>query len=304
MAELPFIAGAKKGLELIDKRPNQRVTVFGPKFKQELTQEGITLRGTPQQFLGAYSARLLTDVVTDGTRAVWWALNHPNALADKAARTALGKDAPKELGVLGTGLVMSAAVAPAIAASGAYDITNIGEMFRPKGFAQAYAEEGSEDRRQTTQPVPELFERFFLGRTGRPLAYEEAKKDIPDLTPERYGNFLRSYYQDKGFLGVLKGTSENLQGVPEARLLGYPITIPSVLGVAGGAVAAGATARMTAGKGRLAGRVAKTAAAGLAGSLGGVMTGNVANEIIAAGNRPKLPTVTEYESLSADRISA
>lgn len=290
MADNRFVQGARKAIELIDKRPGQRVTVFGPKFKEELKQEGITLRGTPQEFLGAYSARLLTDVVTDGTRAVWWAFNHPNALADKAARVAIGKEASKELGVLGTGLAMTAAVAPAIAVSGAYDITNIGEMFRPKGFAQSYAEPGSEDRRQTSQPVPELFERFFLGRTGRPLAYEEAKKDIPDLTPERYGNFLRSYYQDKGLLGVLKATPENLQGVPEARLLGYPVTIPSALGVVGGAVAAGAAARLAGGKNRLA----KTVGAGLAGSVGGILTGNVINEVIAAGNRPKLPTTSEY----------
>lgn len=290
MADSKFVQGARKAVELIDKRPEQRVTVLGPKFKEELKQEGITLRGTPQEFLGAYSARLLTDVVTDGTRAVWWAFNHPNALADKAARVAIGKEASKQLGVLGTGLAMTAAVAPAIAVSGAYDITNVGEMFRPKGFAQSYAEPGSEDRRQTSQPVPELFERLFLGRTGRPLAYEEAKKDIPDLTPERYGNFLRSYYQDKGFLGVLKATPENLQGVPEARLLGYPVTIPSALGVAGGAVAAGATARLAGGKAR----IAKTVGAGLAGSVGGILTGNVINEVIAAGSRPKLPTTTEY----------
>lgn len=290
MADNKFVQGARRAIELIDKRPGQRVTVLGPKFKEELKQEGITLRGTPQEFLGAYSARLLTDVVTDGTRAVWWAFNHPNALADKAARVAIGKEASKELGVLGTGLAMTAAVAPAIAVSGAYDITNVGEMFRPKGFAQSYAEPGSEDRRQTSQPVPELFERLFLGRTGRPLAYEEAKKDIPDLTPERYGNFLRSYYQDKGLLGVLKATPENLQGVPEARLLGYPVTIPSALGVAGGAVAAGATARLAGGKNRLA----KTVGAGLAGSVGGILTGNVINEVIAAGSRPKLPTTTEY----------
>lgn len=290
MADIPFIAGAKTGLRLIDERPNQRATVFGPKFKQELQQEGITLREKPQEFLGAYATRLATDIVTDGTRAVWWAFNHPNALADKAARVAIGKEASKELGVLGTGLVMSAAVAPAIAVAGAYDITNVDEMFRPKGFAQAYAEEGSEDRRKTTQPVPELFERFFLGRTGRPLAYEEAKKDIPDLTPERYGNFLRNYYQDKGVLGVLKATPENLEGNPEVRLLGYPVTIPSALGVVGGAAVGGAAARMSTGKGRLG----KAVAAGLAGSLGGVAAGNVVNEVIAAGNRPKLPTTIEY----------
>lgn len=292
MADIPLITGAKTALRLTDKRPNQRATVLGPKFKQELAQEGITLRQKPQEFLGAYSARLLTDIVTDGTRAVWWAFNHPNALADKAARVAIGKEASKQMGVLGTGLAMTAAVAPAIAASGAYDITNIGEMFRPKGFAQSYAEEGSEDRRQTSQPVSELFERFFLGRTGRPLAYEEAKKDIPDLTPERYGNFLRSYYQDKGMLGVLKTTPENLQGYPEARLLGYPVTIPSALGIAGGAVAAGAAARAATGRGR----TAKAVAAGLAGSLGGVMTGNIVNEVIASGNRPTLPTTNEYSA--------
>jgi hypothetical protein len=101
-------------------------------------------------------------------------------------------------------------------------------------------------------------------------------------------------------MGVLKATPENLQGVPEARLLGYPVTIPSVLGVAGGAAAAGAVSRMGAATRR--GRVVRAASAGLAGSLGGILTGNVINEVIAAGNRPKLPTVNEYESLSTDRI--
>jgi hypothetical protein len=56
-------------------------------------------------------------------------------------------------------------------------------MFRPKGYAQKYSEVGSEDRRETSQPGQELFERFFMGRTGQPLKYETAKQDIPDLTP-------------------------------------------------------------------------------------------------------------------------
>ena len=49
-------------------------------------------------------------------------------------------------------------------------------------------------------------------------------------------------------------------------------------------------ARLAGGKNRLA----KTVGAGLAGSMGGVLTGNVINEVIAAGNRPKLPTTSEY----------
>ena len=43
-------------------------------------------------------------------------------------------------------------------------------------------------------------------------------------------------------------------------------------------------------------------AGGLAGSLAGVAAGNAANEVIAAANRPQLPTTTQYQNLSADRI--
>ena len=40
---------------------------------------------------------------------------------------------------------------------------------------------GSQDRRKTAEPGMEMFERFFLGRRGRPLKYETAKQDIPSL---------------------------------------------------------------------------------------------------------------------------
>jgi hypothetical protein len=43
-------------------------------------------------------------------------------------------------------------------------------------------------------------------------------------------------------------------------------------------------------------------AGGLAGSLAGVALGNVTNEAIAAANRPQLPTTTQYQNLSTDRI--
>jgi hypothetical protein len=294
---MSYRSGFKAGEELQKKRITQTLSVADPGFKKQLAEEGITLRQTPVEFLGAYSARLLTDITNDGTRNVWWRANHPNALADIAASAALGKTTEEKLGPLKTGLVMTSALAPAMAVSGAYDLLNIGEAGRPKGFAQTYAEKGSEDRRETEQPVQEAFERFFLGRTGRPLAYEEAKKDIPDLTPQRYGNFLRSYYQDRGLLGVLKATPENLQGVPEVRLLGYPVTIPSALGVAGGAAALGVAARTTKQP-----KTARLGLAGLAGSLGGIMTGNIINQAISSSSRSQLPTTAEYGVLGTDRI--
>lgn len=292
-----FIKGFKTTEQRQKKYDTKSLSVGDPGFKKGIAQEGITMRETPVQFLGAYAARVVTDLTNDGTRTLWWRANHPNAIADMVGSAALGKEIAAKLGPLKTGLVMTAALAPAAATSGAYDLLNISEMGRPEGFAQTYAAVGSEDRRETEQPVQEAFERFFLGRTGKPLAYEEAKKDIPDLTPERYGNFLRSYYQDRGFLGVLKATPENLQGVPEARLLGYPVTIPSALGVAGGAAALGIASRASKQP-----KATRLGLAGLAGSLGGILTGNVINEVIAAGNRPSLPTTSEYGVLGTDRI--
>ena len=264
-------------------------------YHQQLKTLGVSFKETPTQAVGALGARLLTDLTNDGTRGIYWRYNHPLAILERGAEFAIGKEAYSKLGPTKTGLITASIVAPATALAGAYDITNPGEMFRPKGFAQSYAEEGSEDRRETTQPVPELFERFFLGRTGRPLKYETAKEDIPSLTPERYGEYMRNYYQDKGFLGIVKATPENLEGVPEARMLGYPITIPSVTTAAGGIIGASAAIRS-------APLVKNSFKRGLAGAMlgsgAGVIAGNLANATLAA--KPvenQLPTTAQYEMM-------
>lgn len=265
-------------------------------YQDELNKLGVSLKETPVQAVGAAGARLLTDLTNDGTRGIYWRYNHPLAILGAGAELAIGKEAYKELGPTKTGLIGAAISVPATALAGAYDITNPGEMFRPKGYAQSYAEPGSEDRRETTQPVPELFERFFLGRTGRPLKYETAKQDIPSLTPERYGNYLRNYYQDKGILGgLVKGTSENLEGVPEARVVGYPVTIPSVTTAVGGI--AGAAAGI-----RSAPILKQSFRRGLAGAVlgggAGVIAGNIANATLAAKPvEQKLPTTAQYEMM-------
>lgn len=264
-------------------------------YHQELNKLGVSMSETPVQAIGAAGARLITDLTNDGTRGLYWRYNHPLAILEKGAEAAIGKEAYKTLGPTKTGLITASIVAPATALAGAYDITNPAQMFRSKGFAQSYAEEGSEDRRETSQPVPELFERFFLGRTGRPLKYETAKEDIPSLTPERYGNYLRNYYQDKGFLGLVKATPENLEGVPEARMLGYPITIPSVTTAVGGI--AGVSAAI-----RTAPLVKNSFRRGLAGAaLGsgaGIIAGNLANAALAAKPvEQQLPTTAQYEMM-------
>lgn len=342
-------AGARAGMELISPEARREVrdesgerilssisnySTFSPKFKRELKEvKGISLRETPQEFIGAYAARLLTDVGTDSTRHLYWRYNHPMAIADKAIEKVAG--APyKELDPTRKALVGLAVGAPTAASLGSFDLTNPGELFRAKGFAQAYPEVGAEDRRQTAQPGLELVERMFLGRQGRPLKYETAKQDIPDLTPERYRQYMKGFYQDKGItgLGLVKFTPENLRGEPEARIVGFPIGLQAVGAATGGALALRQslkptrTSEMIGGKERImvtpdviGGQEVKRVTRGLgkpqeitrvrpasarvaagvtlAGALVGGLTGNVINRTVAAmnNNPEKLPSTLEYQ---------
>ena len=289
-----LILGARKSAEA-SKAANESypsvLNIAGP-YKKELASRGVSFKETPVQAAGAMAARIATDLTNDGTRGVYWRYNHPLAILDKGIEKAIGKETYKELGPLKTGLIGSAVALPSTALAGNYDITNVGEMFRPKGYTQSYAEEGSEDRRQTTQPGLELFERFFLGRSGRPLKYETAKEDIPDLTPKRYGQFMRDYYQDKGLMGLVKVIPENLQGVPEVRVLGYPINIASASAAVGG-LAGTTTAIRTSSGPKQAFRRGITGA-GL-GSATGAVIGTAINSVIAQANRPTLPTLSDYQ---------
>jgi hypothetical protein len=265
------------------------------RYAQELNNLGVSFQETPIEAMGALGTRIMTDLTNDGTRGIYWRYNDPRAMLGAGIQKAIGKEAMQQLGPAKTGLIGAAIVIPATAAAGAYNILNPQEQFRPKGFSQTYAEEGSEDRRKSAQPGPELFERFFLGRSGRPLNYETAKQDIPSLTPERYGNYMRNYYQDRGLLGLVKATPENLEGVPEVRVLGFPVTIPAVTTAAGG-LAGAATAIRTAPTVRDS---FKRGLAGAAiGSAGGVIAGNLANAVLASkATQQNLPTAGQYEMM-------
>lgn len=294
-----FLKEAKRGFKKADVAQIRMVregvgygqSVLDPRFTQAIAKKGISAKETPAQFLGAYASRMLIDVSNDGTRRYWWRWNHPLAIAQRVTEVGVKEiDTPtgRAAAALSIGL-------PAIAAAGSYDITNPEEQFRPKGYVQQYSPVGADDRRKSAQPVQEMFERFFLGRTGAPLKYETAKQDIPDLTKERLANYNRFLYQDKGLLGlgIVKGTMENLEGNPEIRALGFPVSIPMAGGFIGGTAGA-KVAAATAKKGTPMQRAVRGAVGGLAGSLTGVAGGNVTNQVIASANRPKLPTTTEY----------
>jgi len=151
-------------------------------------------------------------------------------MADKAAAKII--DPKRELPRYTSAAIIGSVVTPAFALSGAYDPTNIAELGRPKGYKQNRPD--PEDPTQSLDPATEVFERFMQGRQGRPLAYEKAKEEIPSLTKGRYANYLNFLYNEPALLGSVKATSENLEGVPEARVFGYPVSIPTVTTLAGG----------------------------------------------------------------------
>jgi hypothetical protein len=288
----------------VARTPDYRHSVLDPRFNKALREgyKAVDETGAIQtvnaplksaaEFTGAYAARLLTDVGTDSTRQFYWRYNHPMALAEKAIEQAVPGLADIQSPTKRAAITLGIS-APVAASLGTFDVTNPQELFRPKGYAQSYAEKGAEDRRVTAEPGMEAFDRFFLGRRGRPLKYETAKEDIPDLTPERYRRVMQHQYQDRGLLGlgIVKGTMENIEGYPEARIVGFPVGLQAVGALAGGAAAARQATQRPA--------LSTRAKAGitLAGSLAGALTGNMVNRAIAhMNNSPeKLPSTLEYQ---------
>jgi len=233
----------REGVEYLKKRPS----AFDPRFwlgtlKDETLKQEQQLRlkeiySNPLKTVGAASYRFGLDAAADGSRSYGWRYNHPLSVLSEGIKHTI--DPLNSLGVVDRHGVYFAAAMPALAAGGlAFDITNPSELFRPPGFKQPNP--NPDNPKESTDPAVDFFQRFALGRSGRPLKYSEAKKDIPDLTPERYGNYLRYTYQDKGplGLGIIKATGENLQGEPELRMLGYPINIPTLTTAALGALGA------------------------------------------------------------------
>ena len=277
------------------RRPS---ALYDPGFKEALSKADISLSNAPGAFLGAYTARILGDVVSDDTRGKWWQINHPIAIADKLAASLI--DPEGKLPRYTSSVILAGITQPAIAVAGGYDPTNIAELGRPKGYKQN--EPTPEDFRKSRDPATEIFERFFQGRQGRPLKEETAKEEIPGLTHERYAKYMQFLYNDPAFLGAVKVTPENLQGVPEARVFGYPVSIPSVTALAGGI----AGARLGLGTvphkevvvqpsflpdvedviiksgTKPNARGIRGGVAGLAGSVLGAMAGNLINQSLAA----------------------
>ena len=301
-------------------------------YYQDLAAQGIT-GATPAKMTGAIGARLLTDVADDATRHKYWRYNHPQAIADVVSEQLIGDRIYDYNSGQRAAIQLAAVGAPVAASLGVYDLTNPGELGRAKGFAQNYAAEGSEDRRETTNPVAETVERFGLGRRGRPLKFDTAQQDIPDLTKERYANYMNFLYNDKnsgtvpaaaigglGTAGALALAGNRKRNIATGGAIGGAIGAglgslgaikvtrenlegkPEAL-VAGFPVGTEATGALLGGAGVVGGllrnkkelpKARYVAAAGAAGAAGGILAGKLANRLIASTGQSDLPTTQEY----------
>ena len=266
------------------------------KGKQLPPTASISPLQTPVKFAGAVGARLLTDLGDDATRHLYWRHNHPMAIADRISDQVIG-DRLHKAGYNPTqraGITLAGIGIPTSASLGVWDITNPGEQFRPKGYAQNYADVGSQDRRRTGQPGLEFVERMVLGRRGRPLKYETAKQDLPNLSRGEYSDFVRDYWQNKGLtgLGLVKGTMRNIEGYPEARIIGFPVGLQAAGALAGGAVAIRQAATPSTG---VIPKARTVMGRGAAGALAGGVAGKLTNMALAAAGRPKYPSTMEYQ---------
>ena len=147
-----------------------------------------------------------------------------------------------------------------------------------EGFKAAIPSE--EDPTKTENVIGEIASKYFLGRTGNLLPYDEFSKVRPDVSPEEYKAYQAFKYDnstdinpfDDGQVvapaGILKYTNEGILG-PEVQFLGrsLPVTtagIPFAAALAGGALGVRSNRPI---KGGLIGGFAGLAAGQVAGNL-------------------------------------
>ena len=162
----------------------------------------------------------------------------------------------------------------------------------PFGGAEGYkaALPSAEDPTKTDNVAAEIALKYFMGRTGNLLPYDEFKKVRPDVSPSEFGKYKAFKFDKKedynladdgkasALAGALKYTNEGIHG-PEVQFLGrsLPVTtgvtpfvtslIGSSMGVRGKRLGDGAVKR------------------GVVGGLGGLGVGQLLGNAIEQERR-------------------
>ena len=227
----------------------------------------------PLESKAAYVAgRVTHDILTDGTRVPWWALNHPLAITsvvgdvvstaaglspdygkfhkeleasgENATKAAIDEEFARRNGFYHAGegggppLTLARYAIPALAtavmtqAAGNTNYLNVLGGGRTPGFQAVLPSET--DPTQTTNAPLELAARYLFGRTGRVLPWEEFTAERPEVSYDDYKAYT-AYQFDKGPLdiGLVRGTTRNLDGEPEGVLMGFRVPYSAATATAG-----------------------------------------------------------------------
>lgn len=160
-------------------------------------------------------------------------------------------------------------------------------LMNPIGGSEGYeaAVPNPENKKETSNAVLEVANKYFLGRTGNLLPYNEFVKERPDVSPGEYGAYKAFKYDknidlnpfDDGKVnplpgGVVKATTDGIHG-PEVQVLGK--SLPLTTGITPFATAlAGTVAGVRSKK-----PIARGLQYGLAGYAGGTAAGAIAEQI-------------------------
>ena len=177
------------------------------------------------------------DVASDGLRNIWWFVNAPQALANLVADETIQREGHKILERANEPIIKNrgtrmAATLPAVLATS----FGVGNVAREEGYKAVLPSDA--DPRQSENAVAEAGARYFLGRTGGLLPYNEFVKERPDVSKEEYQKY-KTYLFDKGLDlnpldgdvnigGVVKGTVDGIHG-PEVSFMGK--SIPALTGI-------------------------------------------------------------------------
>lgn len=200
--------------------------------KAEALKEG-DISGRAAQVAGMTAG----DILTDGMRNIWWFLNAPQAVSQIAVLQAMNsaKNASidtsvrlKEEPLLKSRALRMAATAPAVIAVS----MGLGNAYRQPGYKAVVPDEN--DPTKTANLGEELIDRYFLGRSGALLPYNEFVKERPDVSREEYNRYKNYLFGDRS---VVKATMDGIQG-PEVTFMGKSIPLmtgilPGVAGVLG-----------------------------------------------------------------------
>lgn len=216
---------------------------------------GDSFRANASQLAGVTTA----DLATEGLRNIWWFLNAPQAVGSlatlaavhQAGKTFMDDRHKEERGPLlrNRNLRLATAV-PAVALAS----LGIGNVMRNPGYSAVLPHEV--DKTKTVDPLGEAAARFFLGRTGELLPYDEFYKERPDVSKGEYDAYKAYLF---GNASPIKATLDGIHG-PEVTFMGKSVPLATgVLPVIAAALGSARGIRKAGNRLREEGRLANTA---------------------------------------------